>query len=169
MKNILRIATVSLCAMALASLSFAQAAGPKGGDKSKQGAGAGTKQRQAGPPQGRRGGMGAELMEKLGLSADQKKKIEALNQKTQAAIKAAVEKAGGDRAKARDAMRPIMENQRKEMNAILTPAQQEKLKALRKEMIDKFRKENGGTPPKNGPKPPSSKGKGGKTGGGGGV
>ncbi|HMS54134.1 MAG TPA: hypothetical protein PKA27_01915 [Fimbriimonadaceae bacterium] len=178
MNKFLKVASLSLCALAMASMSFAQAAGPKGG-AGKPGAGVQKGAPGGGPGAGRQGGMrrgmgmNEEMMAKLGLSADQKKKIEALNKKTQDQMKAVFEGSKGDREKAREKMRPIMENQRNEMKKILTPAQQAKLEQLRKEMIEKFRKDGaaignrGGTAPKAGGKPPTPPSKTKKGGGGG--
>lgn len=158
MKKVLGI-IVAVCAAT--ALVTAQSAGPKSGAPgagSQKGQKPGEGQRQGA---GRmRMGMNKEMMDKLGLSAGQKTKLEALNksfmEKMQAARKGA--KPGerpseADRAK----MKSMFESYQKSVNEILTPAQRTKLEQLRKEMREKMEKERGNRPagaPRSGAKPP---------------
>jgi Spy/CpxP family protein refolding chaperone len=145
MKNILKIAVAMSVFAALTVSSYAQGAGPSGGAPAAGGKqGKGGKQ---GGPGGRKGGMmnmDAELLAKLNLTEDQKKKVKALKEKTQADMKKIFEGAKGDREGMREKFKPVMENYQKEMAKILTPTQMETLKKEMKEMRKKAGNKNGG-------------------------
>lgn len=126
-----RIIAMTICALFAVS-ALAQQAGARG-----QGQAQG-QQRQGqaqGQGQGRMGGMRgqAEIFEKLKLTADQKKKIEALQTKNQAAFtKLRDEK---DQAKRREGMQKLMTSMNTEIGKILTKdqkAQYDKLIAERR-------------------------------------
>lgn len=126
-----RIIAMTICALFAVS-ALAQQAGARG-----QGQAQG-QQRQGqaqGQGQGRVGGMRgqAEIFEKLKLTADQKKKIEALQTKNQAAFtKLRDEK---DQAKRREGMQKLMTSMQTEIGKILTKdqkAQYDKLIAERR-------------------------------------
>ncbi len=126
-----RIIAMTICALFAVS-ALAQQAGARG-----QGQAQG-QQRQGqaqGQGQGRMGGMRgqAEIFEKLKLTADQKKKIEALQTKNQAAFtKLRDEK---DQAKRREGMQKLMTSMQTEIGKILTKdqkAQYDKLIAERR-------------------------------------
>lgn len=126
-----RIIAMTICALFAVS-ALAQQAGARGQGQSQG------QQRQGqaqGQGQGRMGGMRgqAEIFEKLKLTADQKKKIEALQTKNQAAFtKLRDEK---DQAKRREGMQKLMTSMQTEIGKILTKdqkAQYDKLIAERR-------------------------------------
>lgn len=131
MKRIFTVFTVSALTLALSAGLFAQGAGPKGG-------GVGQQKGQEGRGF-KRGKMNQEFMTKLNLTADQKKKVEALQKSTQEKMRALMGKGGapGDRQGMREKFKPIMEAHMKAMKEILTPEQEKKLEAMRKEMRSK--------------------------------
>lgn len=157
------------------SLVFAQggAAGPKGGQKGPQAG-----QRGPGGPGGpggqRRGGMGA-IMEKIQppVTADQKKKIEAINKKYREQMmklrggtpgQRPTPGQGGGRPQMDDATRKkfmdLMKKRNDEIMKVLNAKQQASYKKLVDEMMKRF--QNGGGPggprgggaPRGGNKPP---------------
>lgn len=128
---------------AIATGAFAQAAGPQGG-----------------APGQMRGGMGrmnagriaelqkmqAEMMTKLGLTPDQKKKVDALTATRNAKMKSLLvdaQKPGADRQKLMDTAKGIRQDYNKGLQKILTKDQQKKLVTARKEMMEKFRSQSG--------------------------
>lgn len=159
---------LTLCAaVVVAAVSFAQAPGPNRG-------GAGDR------PSGQRGGMmmsqrGIEIekrvLAKLNLTADQKKRIDALNAKQ----KTEMDKIMAEVRKLRDANKPaagkpnqnrqpdpkmralmermgkLIQSRRTELNKILTPAQRSQYEKLMKDEMEKMRKER----EKNGQRAPS--------------
>lgn len=149
MKKFLTLVTAVGLAVSLSAISLAQGAGPKNG-----GQGSTTQKGQKGQ-EGRRGGMMMrgkmmqEILAKLNLTADQKKKIEALQASTREKIKALRDKnKGGDMRSMRDQFRPIMEAHQKGMKDILTDAQEKKLEELMKEA--RAKRGGPGGPPKGG-------------------
>ncbi|MBS1705066.1 MAG: hypothetical protein JST40_04270 [Armatimonadetes bacterium] len=140
MKSILKLVSVAALAAMVIGSSFAQTPpGPRGGGK--------------GPANGQQGGqrmrgggmmkMQQEIFAKLNLTADQKKKIEALNKKTGDAMRALENKKPEER---RTAMQKIREDHQNALMKILTPKQQQEYKKLMKEQMEKFRKEHPGGP-----------------------
>ena len=168
MNRIVKLFCSGEAVMALGTGVFAQDAGPKG--KGGQGQG----QFRQGPggqgkkgPGMRVGRMQQEVLAKLNLTAAQKAKIEALNKKMQAEVQKLMQ--GGDREQMREKFRPLMEQHRKDLMAILTKEQQVKYEQLVKEAREKMRQGRGG-PGGQGPAGGAGKGKGkggGSTGGGG--
>ena len=72
------------------------------------------------------------LTEKLELNADQQAKIKAIMEKSAPKMKELMDKGRDNLTDAdKTAMRELMKSQGEEINAVLTPAQQEKMKALR--------------------------------------
>jgi len=72
------------------------------------------------------------MTEKLELNADQQAKIKAIYEKNGPKFKELTAKGWGNLTDAdKTAMRELMKSQTEEINAVLTPAQQEKMKALR--------------------------------------
>lgn len=156
MKNIFRVLTVAVAAMSLAAVGFAQTPGPKGNKQGFQGKGQDGKGFG-----GRMRGMNKELLGKLNLSADQQKKVEALEKSTQSKVQA-IMNTDGDRESKMKKMREVMQGHRDELNKILTKPQQEQLKKLMAEARAKRQKDGKG-PDGKGAKPGSGK----KPGGGG--
>lgn len=146
MKRFFTVFTVSALTLALSAGLFAQGAGPKGG-------GVGQQKGQEGRGF-KRGKMNQEFMAKLNLTPDQKKKIDALQKSTQEKMKALMGNGGavkGDRTAMREKFKPIMDAHKKAMKEILTPEQEKKLEAMRKEMRSKRGGPGGkGGPPKGG-------------------
>lgn len=143
--------------VAAAVPALAQEAGPRGGAKAAQG--------QGGPGGGRMAGRREamqkarnEVLDTLKLSKEQKKKIEALDKKTEDAMKAIMKDAGSDREKARGKFRSVMESQREGMKKILTAAQYEKFEAAMKKKTEEMRKRGGQRGPGGAPSKPSTKG-----------
>lgn len=127
MKHLTR--TLSLAAVALLAIpstTFAEDA--PAGDSPKPPEGAGR-------PGGRRMDPEARLKlltEKLGLDADQQAKIKAIFEKNAPKFKELMAKGWENLTDAdKTAMRDLMKAQNDEINAVLTPAQQEKMKAMR--------------------------------------
>jgi Spy/CpxP family protein refolding chaperone len=178
MKKFVKVLTIGGLALSLAGGVFAQGAGPAGGAP-KPGLGQG--KGQGAPGQGPRGGAGMmrrgqdEMFAKLNLTADQKKKVEALNKALQDKVQGMFQKnKNGDRSAMREQMKPIMEKYQKDLKAILTKAQWDQLEKMRQERREKMRQQFGagagkpgekpGTapkPPATAPKPPAKGGKGG--------
>jgi Spy/CpxP family protein refolding chaperone len=139
----------------LAVGAFAQAAGPQGG---------GVKGGVQGGGKGDLGKGGLKGNQKLEqqiwakltppLNADQKAKLELINQKTMSSVKALKEKIGkgGDREALKPEIMKIQQERRDAIKALLTPEQQKSYMALMKEAMEKLRKERGEKPPikKNG-------------------
>jgi len=142
---------------AVMSMALAQTPGPGGqpGQGGKAGKG------QARPGQMRK--MQEEIFAKLGLSADQKSKIEALNKKMAADFQAMMK--AGNREENRTKMRDMMKKHRDSVMAVLNTQQKAKYQQLLKEMAAKR-----GQPGGKGGKPGKGGGAaGGATGGGGGA
>ncbi|GMV89343.1 MAG: hypothetical protein AMXMBFR81_22740 [Chthonomonas sp.] len=135
-----RIIAMTICALFAVS-ALAQQAGARG-----QGQAQG-QQRQGqaqGQGQGRMGGMRgqAEIFEKLKLTADQKKKIEALQTKNQAAFtKLRDEK---DQAKRREGMQKLMTSMNTEIGKILTKGQKAQYDKLIAERRAQFQRGGAG-------------------------
>lgn len=142
MKKILTLIAVSVISVGLV---LAQGAGPAGGFKPGQAGGPG------GPGGGRMGGMrkmNEEIMAKLGLNADQKKKIAALeasNKKAMEARRAKMKASGAkpDRTAMMAEMKKMRDANKAALAKILTPAQMKKYEALVKEARAKMMKERG--------------------------
>lgn len=135
-----RIIAMTICALFAVS-ALAQQAGARG-----QGQAQG-QQRQGqaqGQGQGRMGGMRgqAEIFEKLKLTADQKKKIEAVQTKNQAAFaKLRDEK---DQAKRREGMQKLMTSMQTEIGKILTKDQKTQYDKLIAERRAQFQRGGAG-------------------------
>jgi len=72
------------------------------------------------------------LTEKLGLDADQQSKIKAIFEKNAPKFKELMSKGRENLTDAeKTALRDLMKSQAEEVNAVLTPAQQEKMKEFR--------------------------------------
>jgi Skp family chaperone for outer membrane proteins len=95
----------------------------------------------------------AEFEKQIGLTADQKKKIEGLNQKYQPKIQAVQKKYEPEarklqqqmaalQQKVQTEMKPLADQYQKEMDAVLTPAQREKVKQIRQQVMQ----QQGGRP-----------------------
>lgn len=145
-KTLSLVALLAVCATA----AFAQQPGtsPKGPG------------RPGGPgmmrgPGARMGKMNAEIYKQLGLTADQKKKVDALDKSHMAKMKALFDSAskGGERSAMRDKFMKLRDEHEKGLFAILSDAQEKKYKTLRKATMDKMRKERGGMRP-GGPRQP---------------
>ncbi len=122
--------TLSLALAALFAIPTTLFAGDQpAGDHPKRAEGAGHREG------GRRMDPGAQLKfmtEKLGLDADQQAKIKAIFEKNRPQFKEFMSKGRGNLTDAdKAALRELMKSQAEEMKAVLTPAQQEKLKELR--------------------------------------
>ena len=156
-------------AIGLATESLAQQPGPKGG----QGGGQFGRPGQGG--QRRVGGMrrlqevNKKIFAQLGLNADQKKKIEALDKKSAAKMQDLMKdfKPGGDMSGMRDKFRAVREDYNKGLKSILTPAQLKKYEELRKAEMQKMRQQFGGGRGFGGGRPGGAPGPGGGARGGG--
>lgn len=137
MKKVLTIVAAGVLTLGLVGAAAAQNAGAKGG-KATGGAQGGRV----------RGGMrmGQDIMAKLNLTPDQKKKVDALQKKTGDEMKKVMGDGKGDRRQMRDKVRPIMESYRKSLMDILTPEQEAKFKKLMEEARAKFRQGGAGRP-----------------------
>lgn len=183
MKRLVLIITGTVLATALA---FSQAAGPQGQGKGQaKGQGGQVRAGQRGPGGPGQGGpdraamrqrmqqMQKEIYAKLKLSADQTKKVEALDKATTKKLDD-LRAAPGDRQSKGPKMREIRDAHQKELEKILTKAQADQFKKLRKEQMDKMRAQFGGGrgpggpggPPPGGAKAGAAKGGGAKGGGG---
>lgn len=161
MKKIVISSLVAGAVFALAACSFGQAAGPKGGVKTSPG------QQKPGQNQRRGARMDQQILAKLNLTAAQKKQVAALAKTMQAKQKALREKMQNstDRTKMRSEMMAMRKSYGDSLKKILTAAQWTKYEALRKEMMEKMRKEFGnrrpGSPPPGASANAAKKGKGG--------
>ena len=159
---------IGVALMGLATSSFAQAAGPKGGATGlDQGVGKGQGQRLQALAK-----VNKEILAKLDLSKQQQRQVEAHQKKSQAAMQALREKAQGlkDRKGLVEELQKIQKESRDGMLKILTAEQQAKYKELLQAAIEKLRKDGGGV--RDGVRPGVDKKggtdkKGGKGGGGG--
>jgi hypothetical protein len=159
MKKLITTFIVAGAVLGLSAVTFGQAAGAKQGGAKQGGAKQGAK--QGGARQGgvRAGGQGAnrmgrmakmqeELLAKLKLNADQKKKVEAHDKKMAAKMKAMFDemqkKPNSDRSAMRAKFTALREEGDKGMKAILTADQWTKFEVARKEAREKMRKEFGG-------------------------
>lgn len=143
-KSLSLVALLAVCATA----AFAQQPGARPG-----GPGPGGMMRG---PSARMGKMNAEIYKQLGLTADQKKKVDALDKAHMAKMKALFDSAskGGDRSAMRDKFMKLRDEHEKGLFGILSDAQEKKYKTLRKAAMDKFRKERGGMRGPGGPRQP---------------
>lgn len=83
-----------------------------------------------------------EIFAKLNLTADQKKKVKALDEAQAAKAKvmiAELQKPGVDRTKAMDKFKALRDDYQKGLGKILSKDQMKKYEALAKEARDKFR------------------------------
>ncbi len=143
MKNLLKLIVVA-CAMGALTFAMAQDPGPGRKAGGPQGGGRPGGERRM----GMMGGRQQAVLEKLNLTADQKKKIEALRKKQAEEMRGAFAKNRPEPGQKPDpAMREKMKAARdkyeKELMAILTPDQQKKFKALMKEEMEKMRTQRG--------------------------
>lgn len=179
MRKLLSIVVAGALVAGLIATVSAQGAGPKGGQKS------GVQPGQGGPGGPRGGGQRArmaDLMKKIQppLTADQTKKIEAINSKFREDMQK-LRGAGGPGRQgqqgqqgqrqqgARPDMAKFMELNKKRMDAInkvLSKKQQESFKKLTAEMMQRFQQGRGpggaagNRPPGGGAKPPAKNGSG---------
>ncbi len=118
-----------------------------------------------------------EIMGKLNLTPAQQTKLKALTEAFQAKMKEMRGKQGApgaagqgaapaDRKAMMEKFRPMVEQYRKDFNAVLTPAQQKQYETLMTEYREKMKKERGLGGP-GGPGTPGAAGKAGKGGKGG--
>lgn len=138
MKKIAFTLIVAVAAFGVTSSAFAQDAGPRSGAP------------HAGHGQGQKKMHEAmkRVLSQLDLSADQKDKIQDLQEKGKAKVQELREKAKtGDKDKAREEYRAFQKENRESIQKILTREQQEKFKTLMKAEIDKMRKDRASTPP----------------------
>lgn len=135
MKKLITILTAAALAAAMTTTAFGQAAGPAG-----SGVQSGAKQK--GDGQGKAHGiMGKKLVKALDLTPDQQKQLKALSEKYQAKRKEIQAGGKGQRKQAAELHKQFMED----LNKILTPEQQAKLKRFQEE-----RKKGGGDRPGTG-------------------
>lgn len=130
MKKTLTLLCIAAISMSLVATAGAQAAGPKEGQKPAFG----SEKRQAASKK-----MRAEILAKLGLSAEQKTKVEALDKKFEAEARTIIAAAKGDRKAAQEKLTELRKSHQQEMAKILTPDQQRKLMELRRESMKKDR------------------------------
>jgi Spy/CpxP family protein refolding chaperone len=153
MTKIFKIAAISALAMVLAVGAFAQAAGPQGGgvqNGGQQGGLAGGKAGKAGGGLKQMQKVEAEIWQKLtpALSAEQKAKIQQIDQKTKDSYKALRAKVqNGDKASLKDEVQKIQTGRRDAIQALLSPEQKKSYQALAKVAMEKIRadrKKDGG-------------------------
>ncbi|MBV6457137.1 MAG: hypothetical protein HONBIEJF_00244 [Fimbriimonadaceae bacterium] len=130
--------------MSLTAVGFAQTPGPKGNKQGFQGKGPGGKGFG-----GRMRGMSKEFLAKLNLTADQQKKVEALEKSTQSKVQA-IMNTDGDRESKMKKMREVMQGHRDAMGKILTKQQQEQMKKMMAEARAKRQKDGKGPDGKGG-------------------
>ncbi len=165
MKGFLTVLAAGSLVAGLSGVAVSQGAGPGGKSKppansqgKTQGKGQGAQQGQ-----GRRGGFGRvqeEVLAKLNLTAPQKQKIGAIQQKTRDAMMK-LRDAPGDRQQKMAKFRELSQKSRQEVLAVLTPKQKAQFEELMKAAIEKMRSERG---QRNGPPPGGKDGKSGKPG-----
>lgn len=143
MKKLAMIVVASVAVMGMATSVFAQGAGPKTGGGLKQG---GQAKGQGGGRMMMRGKMMDEIVGKLGLSADQKKKwdaqVKAIREEREKA-RAGFTKGQKPTDEQRKAMMAKFKAQNDKLMAILTKTQQAKYKELMKAAMEKMMKERG--------------------------
>lgn len=168
MKKIMNIFVVAALAAGITTSALAQDAGPKGGKGGQPGQPGAERSERRGPNMQRMMQMRKQMMDKLNLTADQKKKVAALDAKMKQQMEAAMKSSGGDRQKMMQGMRGMRQSYQKDLNAILTADQRKKFEQLMKERRDQMMKERGGVPGGKPGKPgkPGAGAKGGGTGGG---
>lgn len=147
MKKIALTLIVMGAAIGLASESFAQAAGPRGGQGGPGQGGPG------GPGGGQRRGGGmrrmqevqAKILTQLKVTPAQKTKIDALNKKTQAKMQDLRKdfKPGGDMSGIREKFRGLQEEHKKGLKGILTAEQFKKFETMQKAEMAKLRQQRG--------------------------
>lgn len=130
MKRILTILTAVAVAASMSSMAVAQDAGPKHGP--------GPGKDGKGPrPGGRMRMMDNKMLEKLNLTAAQKKQLEALNKQMMEKMKTLREGKPEDR---REKVKALQDWHRAEMKKILTAEQFAKFEKMMKEAREKFEK-----------------------------
>lgn len=140
MKKLITTFVVAGAVLGLSAVSFSQQAGAQGQDTKQKG----QKQRQGGR-MGRMGKMQGELLAKLNLNEDQKKKVEAQNKKTAEQVKKLMaENKDGDRSKMMEKFKSIRDENDKALKGILTADQWKKFEASREEMRKNARKDRQG-------------------------
>ena len=159
MKRLAMMVVASVAVMGLATSALAQAAGPKGGGGLQQGGKGQAGQRQGGGMRMMGGGrMEEQILPKLKLSGDQKKKWDAVNKEMQTEmekIRASMQKAGGAQGQGQGQRQRMSEEDRTKMMAkfkafndkkmaILTKTQKDLYEKEMKAARDKFMKERGG-------------------------
>jgi Spy/CpxP family protein refolding chaperone len=142
MKNLMMLVAVAALAIGAATDSFAQNRQGQGQGQRQQGQGQG--QRQGQPPgQNREGAMfrmQEQILAKLNLTADQKKRVTALNKKTEESMKKLREAPGEMRSKM-PKFREIHEGHEKALLQILTAQQRTRYQELLKQERERRMKE----------------------------
>ncbi len=161
MTKTLSLLLAGIVAASLATSTWAQGAGPKGGAKPpQQGGKLGQPGQGKGGPGMRMGKMYGELMGKLDLSAAQKSRIAAIDAKHKDSMQKLMQ-APGERDQKMTKFRELSQKHRSDVQAVLTPAQKAQFERLMKEAREKFRQNRGdpGAPGKAGKgNPPPGKG-----------
>lgn len=141
--NEVLILTVALAAAFLVPSINAQPAGPKGREE-----------RQAMTAE-RRAEMLDRMAEHLGLTVDQKKQVQAIQDSAEAQREAVFKDAALTREQRREKLGAIQKDTQAKIDAILTPEQREKMATMRGKMKDRMgeRRERRG-PGEDGPPPP---------------
>lgn len=83
-------------------------------------------------------GLRAQVGEKLGLSADQQTKLDALHVQQRADLEALKANKDLSREQRREKAMAVLKNYRGQMRAVLTPEQQEKMGVIREKFVDKI-------------------------------
>ncbi|RYG32905.1 hypothetical protein EON81_19540 [bacterium] len=133
-----KLAILAFLAVGVAS-AFAQQPGPRPG-----GPGAPGGPRRMGMPGQRMTKMNEEIYKQLNLTADQKKKVAALDKSYMEKGKKAFEASKGDFRAMREKTKGMREAHEKALFVILTDPQEKKYKSLRKAQMEKMRKQFGG-------------------------
>ncbi len=142
MKKLIKILIVAGALAAMATTSLAQAAGPRGGGQGGANMQQRMKQREA---------MMTKIYDQLGLTADQKKKIAALDKARAEKMKAEFSKNAGktaptpDQQKARrEEFKKAQEQYDASLKKIMGEAKYTKFVQLRKDAMAKMRQNRGG-------------------------
>lgn len=156
MNKIWTILGISALAMSLATTSFAQSAGPKGGSLG-QATGAGGHKGQEGAMKVNR-----EILAQLNLTRDEQAKIKVLEKDTKEKIKTLRQSPAAvtDKKALREQVRAIQKGYRESLMQILTTDQQAQYKKLWEETMHKMH--HGAAGGANPPVPGTAGGKGGR-------
>jgi|GEM_PF-3378010 len=138
MNKILISALAAVAVFAVTATTVAQDAGPKQGGGAKQG------QAGRGAGQAGRGKWMQDLLKQLNLTEDQKKKLADLQKGNAEKMKKMREEMKGNPGAGREKMMAMRKENDDAMKKILNKDQWAKFEKLRKEAMDKARKEGGG-------------------------